>query len=169
MGKGFYFSPLFMLVFGLACKGPSSESSRRLVPSAAISFEQAFGVVSRSCFPCHHPQTLPEVIRRTRRLTDEEVGGEEPLRLLAELENLYVSLKAGVPLNFVGKREIHAQFESMPGELYTMLEHGVMSPPWAPELMKAIGWPEALYQPLTPEKRVTLMLYAKPFSEKYLR
>lgn len=171
MGKGASFLCLLVLVFGLSCKGSDSETHRRLspAPSAAISFEQAFGVISHSCFPCHNVQTLPEVIRRTRRLKVEALGGEERLRLLVELENLYLLLKEGAPLNFVGKPEIHAQFESMPGELYTMLENGVMSPPWAPELMKAIGWPEVLYQPLTPEKRITLMLYVKPFSEKYLR
>jgi len=164
---------LNVLMFGLflscapeAKKAPE-ETQNTASQAQNVSFEAAFSVITASCMPCHNVATLPTVIEKTRKASFSELDGEERVRIVNDLENLLAALKAGEPLNLVGEKEIQANFAAMPGELYTMLEKGVMSPAWAPALMKEIQWPQ--YQPLTPEKRVLLMQYAKPFSEKYLR
>lgn len=155
----------------LSCAPESKQVPKQEQNSSAqaqkVTFDQAFAVVSASCMPCHNLATLPAVIEKTRQASFQELDGEERVRIIHELEKLLEALKAGEPLNLVGEKELHQNFESMPGELYTMLEKGVMSPNWAPALMQQIQWPK--YQPLTPENRVLLMQYAKPFSEKYLR
>jgi len=138
--------------------------------SAALNFEKdVYPLITRSCMPCHHSATLPEVIARVKALEPgrfKEEDGDTRLRLLGELEELQMHLDEGLPLSFTDREQVHKSFERLPGEFYLMLEKGLMPPPWGDDLLAAIEWPN--YQPLSWEERVLLLKYAKPYSQQWL-
>jgi hypothetical protein len=152
-----------------ACEPSSPQTETHSAPTLTTSesdFQAAFAVIGKSCRPCHNRATLPEVIQRTRAATFSDIDGDTRVRLLSELEGLYGRMKDGEALSFTSESEIKRFLNEGPGEFYIMLEKGVMAPPWAPALMKHIGWEE--YVPLTVENRVKLLKFAKPYSEKFL-
>ena len=125
-------------------------------------------ILTASCMPCHSRTALPQVIERTKQASFPSVDGESRERILAELEELQLYIDEGLPISFAeDETELHKFFKSTPGEFYMMLEKGIMPPPWAPDLMKQINWPD--YKHLTTEERIELLKYSKPYSEKYLR
>lgn len=156
-----------LLAWLVSCEPNQHTRAATPAPSQSTDplFEQAFKVISSSCMPCHNRNTLPEVIARTQQADFKDIDGDTKLRILGELEGLQEAMKEGTPFSFTSREEMLKFFEAAPGELYTMVEKGVMPPPWATPLMKQIQLP---YVPLTPEKRVLILQFAKPYSEKYL-
>ncbi len=130
-------------------------------------YNQVARALSSSCMPCHNQAALSEVIKRVKAADFKEIDGETRLRILGELEELKVYMDEGVPISFTSKAQVDQFIKVTPGEFYMMLEKGGMPPPWAPDLMKAINWPN--YEILKLEDRVEMLKYAKPFSQKYLR
>lgn len=149
----------------VGCEPDQQTRTNTSNQSTDPAFEQAFTVISSSCMPCHNRNSLPQVIARARQADFKEIAGDTKPRILGELEELQEAMKAGTPFSFTSREEMLKFFEAAPGELYTMVEKGVMPPPWAVPLMKQIQWP---YVPLTPAKRVLILQFAKPYSEKYL-
>ncbi len=152
---------------------PAADSNAAAVlnQSASVApgddFAEVQKILLSSCMPCHNRQNLPVVIDRVKKASFKDIDGDTRLRILGELEELEQYMKDGMPISFTGKEEVHKFFNATPGEFYMMLEKGLMPPPWAPELMKQIEWPS--YQKITIEKRLTLLKYAKPYTQKYLR
>ena len=135
---------------------------------APVAYSEVFRITYASCLPCHNRNTLPQVIERVKAATFSTVDGETRKRVLAELEGLKALQDSGSDLGFSsGQKELMSLFKSMPGALFTMLDKGVMPPPWAPDLMEAIDWPN--YERLSMEKRIKLLQFAKPYSEKYVK
>lgn len=150
------------------CKQEAKNPIRQTSESPpGDTFEGVFVALHNSCMPCHNHSTLPTVIARVKTADFSNIDGETRLRILGELEELKVLMDQGLPLSFVNKDNIHNAFTAMPGAFYTMLEKGSMPPSWAPRLMQEINWPH--YVPLNWDKRIELLKYAKPYSEKYLR
>lgn len=177
---------LALLFLGLACHAPqkviiaektavpvpvSSSPSNAPTSSAAtaspVVYSEVFKITYASCLPCHNRKTLPQVIERLKTAKVSTIDGEDRMRVLRELEGLQELLDSGSALGFSsGEKELMDLFESVPGGLFTMLEKGVMPPPWAPALMDAIDWPN--YARLTIDNRIKLLQFAKPYSEKYI-
>lgn len=125
--------------------------------------------------PCHNRDRLPKVIDEIKQSSFAEIDGISRIRILAELEKLSAKIEQGAPLDYTQEATVHQNFKALPGALYTLVERGEMPPPWAPELMQKIsggmmqrtGW--FYYEPLSWERRIDLLRYAKPYSERYLR
>jgi len=168
---------VFLLFLASACKPQAEEASaspyqdsQKTHYSAAgepADYNQVARSLSASCMPCHNQAALSQVIERVKAAEFKEIDGETRLRILGELEELKAYMDDGVPISFTSKEKVDQFIKVTPGEFYMMLEKGVMPPPWAPELMKAINWPN--YQALELQDRVEMLKYAKPFSQKYLR
>jgi hypothetical protein len=148
----------------------NAQASIQASPSPStvnIAYSEVFRITYASCLPCHNRHTLPQVIERVKAGTFDSVDGEERLRILNELEGLKKRQDEGSALGFSsGQEELMNLFESIPGGFYIMLEKGVMPPPWAPDLMEAIDWPN--YERLSIENRIKLLQFAKPHSKRYL-
>ncbi|MBF2055570.1 MAG: hypothetical protein IGS03_19130 [Candidatus Sericytochromatia bacterium] len=172
-------SAIVTLLLFVACYQQSEEQvldeSQALqaaqVKESGVDFQHdIYPILHRSCMPCHNSGTLPQVIERVQNTDFPPVDGDPGQtreRLLAELEELQQAMRDGLPLSYTNKEKVHQNFAMLPGEMYLLLEKGVMPPPWGPELLKAIGWED--YKPLTAEERVTLLRYAKPYSQPFLR
>lgn len=153
--------------FLLGCTPQPAHRQSQNAPPKAPDFAQVFTIVSNSCMPCHNSATLPVMIQRLKALPDQEIGGDTRLRVLGELEELKGFMDHDLPISFVSETELKHFFKASPGALYLMLERSQMPPSWAPELMQVLHWPH--YKPLTWEDRITLLRYARPHSQKYLR
>ena len=135
--------------------------------SPLITYGEVFKITYSSCLPCHNRHTLPQIIERVKTASFSDIDGETRLRILMELEGLKALMDSSTPLSFSsGQTELMQMFNAFPGALYTMLEKSVMPPPWAPELMQNIDWPN--YERLSVENRTKLLRFSKPYSEKYL-
>lgn len=172
--KGFQkMSALLMFLTLTACLPQNTQKTSEQQASSvqASSSPRFYGSVSvsiqNSCMPCHNKQTLPEVIERVQKARFQAIAGLSRERILAELEELKGAIEEGLPLDYQEKASVHQNLKSLPGELYLMLEKGQMPPRWAPELMQIIDW--YYYEPLSPERRMEFLNYAKADSEKYLR
>lgn len=171
-------SAIVALLFFVACYQQSEEQvldeSQALqsvqIKESGVDFQrEVYPILHRSCMPCHNSGTLPQVIERVQNTDFAAIDGDPGQtreRLLAELEELQQNMADGMPLSYTNKEKVHKNFAMLPGEMYLLLEKGVMPPPWGPELLKAIGWED--YQPLSAEERVTLLRYAKPYSQAFL-
>lgn len=165
----------FILVGSAGCEESSSartKSDEQAQASAyqkapQVSYEDISPIISMSCMPCHNRHTIGTVIKRLENHPVEDLDGETRERVLAEIGELRQYMEDGVPVSFTSQQEIEKFLKAMPGEFYTMLEKGVMPPPFAPELMKHIGFTD--YQPLSWENRIKLLQYAKPYSKAYMR
>lgn len=147
---------------------PNSQIANIKASTAPVAYSEVFRITYASCLPCHNRNTLPQVIERVQAASFDTVDGETRLRVLGELEGLKALQDSGSDLGFSsGQQELMSLFKSMPGALYTMLDKGVMPPPWAPDLMEAIDWPN--YERLSADKRVKLLQFAKPYSEKFVK
>ena len=148
---------------------PSQKVQTKIMspPAPQMSYGEVFKITYTSCLPCHNKNTLPQVIEKVKAASFAEVAGEPRSRILAELEELKAVMTDSPPFSFSsGEKELKEFFNAFPGEFHLMLERGVMPPPWAPELMKAIAWPN--YKKLGVQERIKLLRFAKPFSSKYL-
>ena len=143
------------------------SSTQAASPTNEVDFQKVGNIMRQSCMPCHNKSYLPQVINRVKVAKFKEIDGDTRLRILAELEELQRFMDEGIPISFTSEEQVHKFFRAVPGELYLMLEKGVMPPPWAPELMKQINWPS--YTPLSWENRIEILRYAKPYSQQYLR
>lgn len=132
--------------------------------AAASDFAKVQQIMATSCMPCHNRQNLPVVIDQVKQAHFSSIGGKTRLRILAELEGLSQLMQDGLPLSFTSQEELHQFFLTNPGSFYTMLEKGVMPPPWGPDLIKELNWPG--YQALPIEDRLELMKYAKAAAQK---
>lgn len=169
-----FLSAAFMLVGSVGCedKGSGAPGDDKAQVSAyhkaqEVSYEEISPILSRSCMPCHNRHTIGTVIERLEKHPVETLDGETRERVLAEIAELKQYMQDGVPVSFTSQEEIEKFLKAMPGEFYTMLEKGVMPPPFAPELMEHIGFTD--YQPLSWENRIKLLQYAKPYSKAYMR
>ncbi|PIQ23550.1 hypothetical protein COW36_13840 [bacterium (Candidatus Blackallbacteria) CG17_big_fil_post_rev_8_21_14_2_50_48_46] len=150
-----------------ATAGTQTSATPTASPSPAIAYSEVFRITYFSCLPCHNRKTLPQVIERVKAAHFDTVDGEDRLRVLAELEGLKDRQDKGEALGFSsGQEELMHLFGGIPGGFYIMLERGVMPPPWAPDLMQAIDWPN--YERLSIENRAKLLQFAKPHSERYI-
>lgn len=136
-------------------------------PISDEEFNKAQTIIASSCMPCHNRQTLPNVIALTQKATFKAIGSDTRPRILGELGELKNYMDSGLSISFTSKEELEKFFNATAGEFYLMLDKGLMPPPWAPELMQQIKWPH--YEKLTPAKRLELMKFSKPYTEKYLR
>lgn len=132
-----------------------------------VNYEDVRPILSMSCMPCHNRHTIGTVIERLEKHSVETLDGETRERVLAEIGELRQYMEDGVPLSFTSQQEMEKFFKAAPGEFYTMLEKGVMPPPFAVELMEHIGFTD--YTPLSWENRIKLLQYAKPYSKAYMR
>lgn len=147
---------------------PNSQTTSIAASATPVAYSEVFRITYASCLPCHNRNTLPQVIERVQAASFDTVDGETRLRVLGELEGLKALQDSGSDLGFSsGQEELMSLFKSMPGALYTMLDKGVMPPPWAQDLMEAIDWPN--YERLSAEKRIKLLQFAKPYSEKFVK
>jgi hypothetical protein len=145
----------------------ATSASPTPAPIPSVAYSEVFKITYSSCLPCHNRKTLPQVIERVKRSSADIIGDEERVRIIGELEELKAAQDEGVPLGFSsGQKELLQLFDALPGEFYTVLEKGVMPPSWAPALMDTIEWPN--YTFLTPENRAKLLIFGKPYAEKYL-
>lgn len=148
-------------------KAQENEHQGAAVQKPVATYEDISPIISRSCMPCHNRHTIGTVIERLEAHSVDALDGETRERVLAEIGELRQYMEDGVPVSFTSQQEIEKFLKAMPGEFYTMLEKGVMPPPFAPELMKHIGFTD--YQPLSWENRIKLLQYAKPYSKAYMR
>lgn len=178
MGKAYFLiCTTLYLALGSACKSDtipkekdpyvSSQKTHYSEAGEPADYHQIARGLSSSCMPCHNHATLTQVIERVKKADFQEIEGETRLRILNGLENLKTSMDQGLPISFTSQAQVDQFIKVTPGEFYMMLEKGLMPPPWAPELMRAINWPN--YEVLALEDRVEMLKYAKPFSQKYLR
>lgn len=142
---------------------PAASVSATEAPKTPPNFQEAFQIISKSCMPCHNHTTLEKVITQAKAAKFESIEDESKDRIVAALEDLQADMQDGLPLSYTTEANMQRLFTVMPGELVLMLEHGVMPPPWAPELMKTIEWDS--YQPLTVEKRIALLRYGRSNSK----
>lgn len=157
------------------CKPQAEPAPKQSVQAAQFSpppisdadYNRVGGIIASSCMPCHNRQTLPGVISLTQKAGFKAIGDDTRLRILGELGELKNYMDSGTPISFTSKQEIQDFFGATAGEFYLMLEKGLMPPPWAPQLMEQIKWPN--YRRLSSEQRLELMRFAKPYTEKYLR
>lgn len=161
------------LLLGTGCRPEAKQTKQSPTPVASAvalsddDFLRVQTIIASSCMPCHNRQTLPLVIEQTRKSNFKGLGRDTKLRVVGELEELENYMKSGLSISFTGKEELHRFFSSTAGEFYLMLDKQVMPPPWAQDLMTELKWPG--YKPLSPDERLELMRYAKPYTERYLR
>lgn len=150
-----------------AAASASSTADSSPPPISDEEFNKAQTIIASSCMPCHNRQTLPNVMALTKAAKFKAIGSDTRLRILGELGELKNYMDSGLSISFTSKDELQKFFGATAGEFYLMLDKGLMPPPWAPELMQQIKWPH--YEKLTSAKRLELMKFSKPYTERYLR
>lgn len=162
---------LASLTFLTACpqqQGQETSEVQTISETKTVKYEDVSDIFSNSCMPCHNHEFLPQVIQRLEDKKDvKEVDGETRERILAELYGLKARMDDGEPISFVSEKEVMKFLKSTPGEMYLMLEKGVMPASFAEDLMRVTEWPK--YKTITPEERMRLLLFTKPYSKDYMR
>lgn len=167
---------VFFLSALTACPRRTADSKQQenekqhiqAVSNEELQYEDVSDIFANSCMPCHNHEFLPQLIARLEKAEHvKELDGDSRERVLAELYGLKERMDNGEPISFVSEKQVMAFLKQNPGEMYLMLENGVMPAAFAEDLMQAVNWPK--YTRLSPEDRVRLLIFAKPYSQDYLR
>lgn len=123
-----------------------------------VLFKQAHSIMKRSCMPCHNKHRVSCLAQAIKRQDFKSIDGESRLRIVSAIKGLSEMIDEGMNLSFTSEKEIKQFLKEMPGGLYTMVDKGVMPPPWAPDLMKTLYL--HTYRPLSVDDRIVLQKFA---------
>lgn len=151
---------------GMTHVGQSNDINKSPRPSSSkkkkVYFGETYSVIVKSCMPCHNKRTLPNIIKEVKQANFKEIEEETKARIVGALEGLLQRQEEGELLSFDSEKNIQKFYRIAPGAMYTMVNLNVMPPPFAPELMKTIGYNR--YVELSMQERIKLLKYANQYS-----